>query len=78
MKKLVKKVLVVASISTFMCLAFAGCKKETECEGCAETKKCAEYEAELLGETESGWFCDDCADDMKTSVEAFGGKWKKK
>lgn len=78
MKKFTKKLVAVLSITTLMSLSLVGCAKKTECEGCGEEKKCHEYEASLLGETETGWFCNDCADEMEAVIEGLGGKWGKK
>lgn len=68
----------LVTMSALMSLTFVGCKKKTECDSCGEVKKCGQYEATLLGESEKGWFCDDCADEMETYIKAFGGDWKKK
>ncbi len=78
MKKFTKKLVAVLSMTALMSLALVGCAKKTECEGCGEEKKCHEYEASFLGETESGWFCDDCADQMEAAIKSFGGTWDKK
>ncbi len=77
MKKL-KKVGAVVTLACMMTVSLAGCAKKTECEGCGEKKKCNKYEAELLGESETGWFCSDCADEMESYIEMFGGTFKKK
>lgn len=78
MKKLVKRTVALVSLAALMSLSLVGCAKKTECEGCGEEKKCHEYEATFMGESESGWFCDDCADEMETYIKAFGGTWDKK
>lgn len=78
MKKVIRKALIVTSVATMMCLSLVGCAKKTECELCGEEKKCKEYEAELMGESNSGWFCNDCAETMEEQIKAFGGTWSKK
>ncbi|MBO5426563.1 MAG: hypothetical protein J6A25_13725 [Lachnospiraceae bacterium] len=78
MKKFAKKLVALTTLSALMSLALVGCAKRTECEGCEEKKKCYEYEASFMGETESGWFCDDCAEEMESYIKAFGGDWEKK
>ena len=78
MKKFTKKLVALATLSALMSLSLVGCAKKTDCELCAEEKKCHEYEATIEGEKESGWFCDDCADSMESLVKLAGGKWKKK
>ncbi len=45
-------------------MGITGCKKETECSGCGEVKKCDSYE--IMGE--EVWMCDDCHD----AIEALG------
>lgn len=47
-----------------MAMGLAGCKKETECSGCGEVKKCDSYE--IMGE--EVWMCDDCYE----AIEALG------
>lgn len=56
----------------------SGKAKETECEGCYEVKMCKEYTITAFGESEDGWLCDDCYDEMKGYIEMFGGKIKAK
>ena len=77
MKKFAKKLVVLTTLSALMSLSLVGCAKKTECEGCGEEKKCHEYKATYEGESETGWFCKDCAEDMEEVIEALGGKWKK-
>lgn len=78
MKKTLRKLTIVSSIVAMMAVSFTGCAKKTECEGCSETKKCNKYEISYDGESESGYLCDDCYEDMKGIVELVGGKIKKK
>ena len=78
MKKFTKKLVALTTLATLMSLTLVGCAKKTDCEGCGEEKKCYEYEATYMGETESGWFCDECAEDMESIIKALGGEWDKK
>lgn len=56
----------------------SGKAKETECESCGQVKMCKEYTVTAFGESEDGWLCDDCYDEMATYIEMFGGKIKAK
>ena len=78
MKKTIKKIGLFVSMVGLMTMTLVGCSKKTECERCFETKKCYEYEASVDGETETGWFCDDCAEDMESLFSLSGGTFKKK
>ena len=78
MKKTIKKIGLFVSLAGLMTMTLVGCSKKTECELCGETKKCYEYEASVDGETETGWFCDDCAEDMESLFSLSGGTFKKK
>lgn len=78
MKKAIKKVGLLVGMVGLMTMTLVGCSKKTECELCGETKKCYEYEASAGGETETGWFCDDCAEDMESLFSLSGGTFKKK
>lgn len=69
MKKLLKKTVAVAGIITMMAMTMTGCAKKTECEMCEETKKCNKYEITMDGESESGYLCEDCADQMQAIVD---------
>lgn len=78
MKKAIKKVGLFVSMVGIMSMTLVGCAKKTECEICGETKKCNKYEVSAAGETETGWLCDDCADDMEELLKLTGGTIKKK
>lgn len=78
MKKAIKRVGLLVSMVGLMSMTLVGCAKKTECEACGETKKCYEYEATLEGETETAWYCDDCAEDVEALITSFGGTFKKK
>ena len=78
MKKAIKKAGLFVSMVGLMSMSLVGCAKKTECELCEQTKKCNEYEASYGGETETGWFCDDCADQMEALMNLGGGTFKKK
>lgn len=78
MKKAIKKAGLFVSMVGLMSMTLVGCAKKTECEGCEKTKKCYEYEATAYGETETGWFCDDCAEEMEALMGLVGGTFKKK
>lgn len=69
MRKAMKKVVSVAAVTVMMAMCFTGCAKKTECEGCNETKKCNKYEVTMEGDTETGWLCKDCADEMESMVD---------
>lgn len=78
MKKVIKKAGLLVSMVGLMTMTLVGCAKKTECEACGETKKCYEYEASAGGETETGWLCDDCAEEMEAIMKLGGGTFKKK
>ncbi|MCM1083751.1 MAG: hypothetical protein NC393_09875 [Clostridium sp.] len=78
MKKAIKKAGLLVSMVGLMSMTLVGCAKKTECEACGETKKCYEYEMSLEGETETAWYCDDCAEEMESLITSFGGTFKKK
>lgn len=78
MKKAIKKAGLFVSMVGIMSMTLVGCAKKTECESCGETKKCYEYEASFNGETETGWLCDDCAEEMEALMNLGGGTLKKK
>lgn len=59
-KKLMALLLVVATMS----VALVGCKKKTECAICGDRERCREYMGERV--------CDDCYDDIKDFMGAFG------
>ena len=63
-----KKLGVLAAAVAVMAMGLAGCKKETECSGCGEVKKCDSYE--IMGE--EVWMCDDCYE----AIEALGSLFK--
>ncbi len=48
-----------------------------ECSYCAQTLACFNYEVTYDGETEEGYFCDDCDDIFKGIVPLIGGSMKK-
>lgn len=85
-----KKGLIIGIIAAFAVIAIvvvlilvlkkggSGKAEERECEMCYQTKMCKEYTVTAFGESEDGWFCDDCYNEMKTYVEMFGGKIKAK
>lgn len=78
MKKNLRKVFVSIGLIGIMSASLVGCKKKTECESCEEIKKCQKYEVTVLGESEEGYLCDDCYEEMKAYVSLLGGKIKKK
>ncbi len=79
MKKFVKKLVALTTLSALMSLALVGCAKRTECEACGDKKFCNEYEMSFMGETEDlGWLCKDCADDAKDMCESMGVDLEKK
>lgn len=63
-----KKLLVLVAAVSVLVMGITGCKKETECSGCGEVKKCDSYE--IMGE--EVWMCDDCYD----AIEALGDMLK--
>lgn len=56
----------------------SGHYEKKECEMCAVTKDCKEYEMSFLGETETFWCCDDCFDDVEGMYSAWGVEVKEK
>lgn len=73
MKKLAKKVVLAVSLAAMMSMSLVGCAKKTECEGCGEKKKCHQYEVTMDGQSEKGWFCSDCADEMEGYIDMING-----
>jgi len=78
MKKNVKKLLLVCSVTTLMALALTGCAKKTECDVCQEDKMCNEYEVSGFGESEDVWMCKDCYKDIKDEAGDYGLDIEKK
>lgn len=80
MKKIIRKVGVVAGLACMMALSMTGCdkKKKTECAECGEKKTCTKYEFSMMGEDGEDWFCEDCVDYCKGLCESMGGTFKKK